>query len=73
MDAPLYDDTYKGPRWTYGMTHRPPHFSHLPKGWIIFSIRPHPKFPDFGVIDFPRELTAHEVETFELTPVTEVV
>jgi len=64
----LYDDTYSGPRWRYGLTYRPlvTGTANVPKGWIIWSDRPHADFRH-GTVDFPRELTAHEFQTYELT------
>jgi len=66
----LFDDSYKGPRWTYGLTYRPLTGSHVPEGWIIFSDKKHPDFP-FGTVDYPRPLTDHETFNFELTLVKE--
>lgn len=62
-----YDDTYTGPRWTYGLTYRDVGAG-TPKGWVIFSDKKADGFT-FGTIDYPRELTQHEVEAFQLTPV----
>ena len=62
----LYDDTYKGPRWRYGLQYRPLATCHVPKGWIIWSDRPHSDFPAFGPVAFPRELTAEEVSGYQI-------
>jgi len=67
--ATLFDDTYKGPRFRYGLNYRPLHSSHVPKDFIIWSDRKSEAFPVFGTVDYPRELTQHEIDTFELTPV----
>lgn len=64
----LFDDDYKGPRWTYGMTYRPIGIGAIPKGWIINSQKDHSAFR-FGTIDYPKELTEKEVRSFELTEV----
>lgn len=61
----LYDDTYEGLRWTYGLTYRPLGYANVPEGWIVFSDRKHTDFP-FGTIDYPFELTARLVESFQL-------
>ena len=63
--APLFDDTYTGPRWRYGLTYRPVSFANLPSGWIVKSDRKHPNFKKFGTIDFPRQLAEHEIKSFE--------
>lgn len=60
----IYDDTYVGPRWRYGHTLRP--VTHGPQGFIVLSGRPHPDFPSFGTADYPRQLTAFEVNQFDL-------
>ena len=65
MNALFYSDTYTGPRWTYGLTLRPVASVHLPKGWIVLSGKPHADFR-YGTIDFPRELTAAEIDNFDL-------
>ncbi|MDP2661736.1 MAG: hypothetical protein Q8R28_13495, partial [Dehalococcoidia bacterium] len=63
----LYDDTYTGPRWTYGLQYRPVAVETLPKGWIVFSKRPHKDFRNFGTVDFPFELSERDVQAFQLT------
>lgn len=65
----LFDDEYKGPRWTYGLTYRPISIGTIPQGWIIDSQKDHPNFPSFGTIDYPKELTEKEVSSFELIEV----
>ena len=64
----LFDDTYTGPRYRYGLTYRPPAYANIPAGWIVFSNRPDPRFRH-GIIEYPRKLTDHEVEAYELTPI----
>lgn len=63
-----YDDTYQGERWTYGLTYRPLGYAQVPAGWIIWSDRPHATF-QHGTVDYPRELTAQEISSYQLTPV----
>lgn len=65
----LFDDEYKGPRWTYGLTYRPIGIGAVPRGWIIGSQKDHPSYPNFGTIDYSRELTEKEVRSFELNEV----
>lgn len=65
-----FDDTYDGPRWTYGLSYRPLAYASVPAGWIIGSNRPHPAY-HFGTVQYPRELTAAELDAFELQPVSE--
>ncbi len=67
----LYDDTYVGPRFRYGMNNRPLATANLPKGWVVFSARPHPYFPNFGTVDFPARLSDAEAVGYELTLVEE--
>ena len=64
--ALLWDDTYHGPRFTYGLTYRPASGANVPRGYIIYSARPHPRFAH-GTIDYPRELTDREISGYELT------
>jgi hypothetical protein len=70
VSTPLFDDTYLGPRWTYGLSHRPLGFFNQPKGYIIHSDRPHPKFM-FGTVDYAFELTAEESAGFQLEHVAD--
>lgn len=51
----LFDDTYDGPRWTYGLKFRPVSYANVPDGWIIHSGQEHPDFK-FGTIDYPFDL-----------------
>jgi hypothetical protein len=69
-EPPLWDDTFRGRRWTYALLNRPVSGSNLPRGWIIKSDRQHPLFKH-GTIDFPRRLTAREVGAFELELVSD--
>jgi len=64
-DLIVYDDTHSGPRWTYGLTHRPLAAFAIPNGWIIQSDRVHPDYR-YGTVDYPRALTADEVASYEL-------
>ena len=61
----LFDDTYTGPRWTYGLTYRPLSMASVPKGAIIHSDRAHPAYRH-GTVDFPRQLTDEEIAGYEL-------
>lgn len=61
----LWDSTYTGPRWTYGLTYRPAGYAQVPDGYILFTARPHPDFR-FGTIDYPIELSASKAHNFEL-------
>lgn len=65
MAETLFDDTYQGKRWTYGLRYRPAGYANIPDGWIISSDKPRTDYPH-GSIDYPRELTAEEVEAFQL-------
>ena len=67
MSQPIWDDEHTGDRWRYGLSHRPVGYGTVPDGWILQSDGPHPDFA-FGTIDYLRELTAQEVEGYELTP-----
>ena len=64
----LYDDTYAGERYRYALRLRPLTTSHVPRGWIVGSDRPHEAYP-CGTVDFPRQLTTAEIEGYELVPV----
>lgn len=70
----LFDDTYFGPRWRYGLVYRPlvTGKANVPPGWIIQSNRPHPGF-NHGTVDFPFELTTKQVKQYELEPLDQVV
>ncbi len=61
----LYDDEYKGPRYRYGLSHRPLAYASVPPGWIVFSQRVYVRYA-FGTVDYPRLLTKEEVKSFEL-------
>ena len=67
MAKMVFDDDYDGPRWTYGLLFRPLGFAQVPDGWIIQSDRKHKDFSNHGTVDYPRELTDREVESFQLT------
>lgn len=68
----LYDDTYTGPRYRYGLKYRPVTVANLPKGWIVQSGKKHPDFRLFGTVDFPRQLTEDEVVAFDLEDIGRV-
>lgn len=61
----LFNDTYNGPRFTYGLQYRPLAQAQVPDGWIIWSDREHEDYP-FGVIDYPFELEPEKAKSFEM-------
>jgi hypothetical protein len=61
----LYDDTYSGPRYRYGLVYRPLVFAQVPAGWIIFSNRQDPNFRH-GTVDYPFEISSEIVEAYQL-------
>lgn len=67
----LFDDTYAGPRWRYGLPrrHLVSYLATPVSGWILYSERriDDPRFP-FGTIDYPRELTDAEARQHVLEP-----
>jgi hypothetical protein len=64
---PVFNDTYTGPRWTYGMRNRPLSMGAAPKGYIIGSIGgPAVGRARYGTIQYPRELTKEELYDFEM-------
>lgn len=64
---PIIDNaTYDGDRWTYGFRNRPPGYAHNPDGFIFGSDGTHVDFPNYGTLDYPRELTDKEASGFEL-------
>ena len=64
----VFNDTYLGRRWTYGLELRPLHSSHVPAGWILHSDFIHPEFK-FGTVQYSRPLTPDEVKSYQLTHV----
>ena len=65
----LYDDDYAGPLWTYGLLYRPIQaYGIIPMrdDFILLSARPNPKYPNFGTVQYARELTSEELETYEM-------
>mgnify|MGYP001602228867 FL=1 len=65
---PEFDDTYKGPRFKYGLQYRPVGYANIPDGWIINSDHPHKDFFKFGTIEYPYELGQAEIDSFQLVP-----
>ncbi len=63
--APAMDDEYIGPRWTYGLLYRPFTNAGAPKGWIVFSDRPHTGFM-YGTIDYPFELPEAQANQYDM-------
>lgn len=76
--ATLYDDTYHGARWRYGLMYRPITQYMLARDletdekipWILFSDRPSddPRFRTFGTFDCAVELSPTTVKQFSLVP-----
>lgn len=62
----FFNDTYTGPRFTYGLTYRPVDAGQIPDGWIIWSDKPHKSYPSFGTIDYPFELSKSQIKSFGL-------
>jgi len=69
--ATLFDATYRGARWRYGLRYRPLASWNVPDGWILGSDRPHPEYPH-GTVDYPNRLGLGEVTAYELTLVATV-
>ncbi len=73
----VYHEDYCGPRWMYGMTHRPPAIGALPQGRIVGADNPEPVrqgervLCPFGTVEYPFELTAHEVRQYEMVLLAE--
>ena len=67
----LFDDTYKGPRYRYGLNYRPLGLAQVPMGWIIWSDRKDERF-NFGTLDYPERLPDGQVKNFQLTFMGEV-
>ncbi len=62
----LFDEDYTGPRFTYGLRYRPLARFAVPDGWIIGSNKDHPEFPNFGIVDYPFELSDKQLHSYEL-------
>jgi hypothetical protein len=70
-----FNDTYAGPRWRYGLQYRPLLLGGAtPEDFIVFSDRASadPRCRLYGTVDFPRELTAQEVTSYQLVPFGQV-
>lgn len=65
MNEYLFDEDYKGPRYTYGLVYRPLQIGAQPKGYIIGSLRDHPDYRH-GTIQYPSPLTEDAMESYEL-------
>jgi len=65
MTKVLFDDSYNGLRWTYGLQYRPLAKAQVPDGWIIQSNREHPGFR-FGTVDYPFQLSKEKAQNFQL-------
>ena len=68
---PLFDDTYTGDRWQYGLTYRPFTGAGVPKGFIVYSDRCHADFR-FGTIEYPFALATAQVKQMDLTDLGQV-
>ena len=68
---PVFNDTYTGPRWTYGMRNRPVGIGAAPKGYIIGSGGPAVGRARNGTIQYPRELTKEELYDFEMEAIAD--
>lgn len=65
----IYDKTYEGPRYTYGLQYRPLMVGAQPKGYIADSERDHPDYR-YGTVQYPRKLYMTELLNFEMEEVT---
>lgn len=82
MAPALYDDTYDGPRWRYGLQYRGitqymgcrdlETDELIP--WVVFSGRKSddPRFRTFGTYDAAMELSAFTCKQFSLVPLGKV-
>lgn len=61
----IYDKTYEGPRYTYGLQFRPMMLGAQPKGAIADSERSHKDYR-YGTVQYPRELNEPELYSFEM-------
>jgi len=75
-DNTVFTEDWTGPRFRYGYRNRPFALCHQPRGWIIGGIDSDFRDPVAGVrhgcVDYPFELTADEVYSFELVFLGEV-
>ena len=64
----LYDDTYTGPRWRYGLEHRPlaNYFNLSFPDPILHSDRPDPRFRYYGTAEWPCEIPEDEARHHSL-------
>ncbi len=72
MNEILFDDTYTGPRWRYGLQYRPLTNAGVPKGWIVFSDKVHSDYPAFGTVEYPFELTDEMAKQTDIVPLGKV-
>lgn len=72
----IFAEDYAGPRYRYGYRNRPFAMAHQPKGFLIGALDQEYRDPERGIrhgwIDYPFQLTPHEVEAFELVDMGEV-
>lgn len=64
----MYDGSFEGPRWTYGLSLRPLGYAQVPDGWIIGSDREHPHYR-YGTVQYPFPLDAAVARQMDLEPV----
>lgn len=62
----IFDEDYKGKRYTYGLQYRPLGISCQPDGFIIGSDRENKNF-NFGTIDYPFELSEDQLYSYDLS------
>jgi len=64
----IYDDNYKGTRYTYGFTLRPLDINTHPKlGCILGSYRENDERARFGTVQYARFLEESELKKWELS------
>jgi hypothetical protein len=72
----VFSEDYTGPRYRYGYRNRPFAMAHQPKGFLIGGVDNDFRDRELGVrhgtVDYPFELTADEVYSFELVVMGEV-
>ncbi len=64
----IYDKTYEGPRYTYGLQFRPMMLGAQPKGYIADSERSHKDYR-YGTVQYPRRLYPEELIVYEMETV----
>lgn len=60
-----FDDTYTGPRWTYGSIWRPfTHMFHAFDGFILWSDKPSSDYHTFGTMQTCKPIPAEQAATW---------